>query len=166
MLRQDGIGMLRFVEEVMLRHNDYRVAQATITRWLTALRTGKHDSIREEPSLQHLQQAERIMFLSATMEVTAYICTPGGQDALRCITPVWSQERKLWVTQGHMRHALQLVLGVEELPIVLPTSRLAYLFMDRAHKLDHHGPKQMLARSRSWLWIPKGQRLAAQVERD
>ena len=32
---------LRFVEEVMLRYNDYRVTQATIAQWLTALRTGE-----------------------------------------------------------------------------------------------------------------------------
>ena len=67
----------------MLWHNAYKMAQATIARWLTALMTGERESIQKEPSLEYLQKAERIMFLSATMEVTTYLCTPGVEDALR-----------------------------------------------------------------------------------
>ena len=66
----------------MLHHNNYKVVQATLARWLAALKNGERDSIRMEPDLLHLQQAEKLMFLTAMMEVTVYLCTTGGQDAL------------------------------------------------------------------------------------
>ena len=90
----------------MQHHNNYRVAKAVIARWLTALVTGERESIWEEPSLEYLRKAERIMLLSATMEVTAYIHTQKGKAALKCITPVWNTGSKLWVTQGHLCHGL------------------------------------------------------------
>ena len=106
------------------------MAKAVITHWFTTLVTRERESIREEPSLEYLCKAERIMLLSATMEVTAYIQTLKGEAALKCIAPVWNAERTLWVTQGCVHHGLQSALGVDELPIVLPTSRLAYLYME------------------------------------
>ena len=66
-------GFLRFVEEVMQRHNDYRVAKAIIARWLTAMLTREREDIWKEPTLEYLQKAERTVLLSATIEVTAYI---------------------------------------------------------------------------------------------
>ena len=79
----------------MLCHNDYQVAKAVIARWLTALVTREGESIQREQSLEYLRKAERTMLLSATIEVTAYICTPKGEAAIKCIAPVWNTERKL-----------------------------------------------------------------------
>ena len=130
--------------------SNYQVAKAVITPWLTAPVTRERENIQGTTSPECLCKAERTMLMSATMEVPAYIRTPRGEAALKCIAPVWNMEGKLRVTQGRLRHKLQSVLGVDELPIVLPTSRLAYLLMECAHKLDHCGPKQTMARVRSW----------------
>ena len=58
------------------------------------------------------------------------------------------------------------VLGVSELPIILSTSRLAFLYMTSAHREDHKGAKITLWRSRSKVWIPKGFKLAQRCERE
>ena len=75
-------------------------------------------------------------YLTAAMEVIKYLCTTVGQDTLRCITPVWNRER-IWVTKGRMRQGLKSVLGVEELPIIMATMRLALLVMVCTHRQDH-----------------------------
>ena len=55
------------------------------------------------------------------------------------------------------------VLGVSELDILVPDSRLAELKMQEAHDQDHKGAKITLWRSRTEVWIWKGMRLAERV---
>ena len=61
---------------------------------------------------------------------------------------------------------MKKILGVAELPILLPATRLAEVIMTEAHKEDHRGPKATLWRSRSKAWIVKGHNLAKRVEKD
>ena len=58
------------------------------------------------------------------------------------------------------------VLGVEELPVLLATRRLAYLYMNSAHFEDHKGAKITLWRSRSKVWVHQGYKLAQRCERE
>ena len=75
---------------------------------------------------------------------------------------------KLIVTQGRLGEGvLQPLLGVSELPILMPKARLAELFMWRAHRgysgLLHRSVAETLARSRSSVWIVKGRQLAKKI---
>ena len=48
---------------------------------------------------------------------------------------IWSQRR--WVTKGRLGKGMFKILGVKELPILLPNSRLAELVMMEAQNEDH-----------------------------
>ena len=65
---------------------------------------------------------------------------------------------------------LQPLLGVSELLILMSKSRVAELYMWRAHMgyswLLHRSMAETLARSRSNVWIIKGKQLAQKVCRD
>ena len=53
------------------------------------------------------------------------------------------------------------VLGVDRLPILMRSSRLATLIMIKAHEEDHWAnPLDALARSRRYAWIVRGRSLA------
>ena len=75
---------------------------------------------------------------------------------------------KLIVTRGRLgEQALQPLLGVSELPILMPSSRVAELYMWRAHVghtgLLHRSVAETLSRSRSHVWIVKGKQLAKKI---
>ena len=53
----------------------------------------------------------------------------------------------LWCTRGRIGKGIQPVLGVSELPIVMPKTRVAYLLMVEAHEFLHRGGKDTLWRS-------------------
>ena len=63
------------------------------------------------------------------------------------------KHRGIWVTRGCLRKGLFSVLGVEELPVLLPTSSLSYLVMRKAHEQEHTSPKSTLWHSRTKAWI-------------
>ena len=69
----------------------------------------------------------------------------------------------LWCTGGRIGKGIQPVLGVSELPIAMPMTRVAYLLMVEAHKVLHRGAKDTLWRSRCKAWIPNGKKLAKKV---
>ena len=74
----------------------------------------------------------------------------------------------LVVTQGRLGDQKMLELfGVSSLPILLPNTRLAYLYMLNAHEgefgLVHRGISSTLARSRGKVWIIRGNRLAKRI---
>ena len=74
----------------------------------------------------------------------------------------------LIVTRGRLgERNLQRLLGVAALPVLMPSSRAAQLYMWRAHTgysgLLHRSVAQTLARSRSSVWIVRGKELAKKV---
>ena len=75
---------------------------------------------------------------------------------------------KLIVTRGRLgERSLDPIFGVCSLPILMPSSRVAALYMWRAHVgftgLLHRSVAQTLAKSRSWVWIVKGKDLAKKI---
>ena len=71
------------------------------------------------------------MLLTATQD-SAVEAVVGKLD---CLAPLRSNG--IWVTRGRMRKGMVKILGVEELPILLPNSRLAHLVMKAAHEEDY-----------------------------
>ena len=56
-------------------------------------------------------------------------------------------EKGLWITWGRLGKCIFKVLGVNNLPILLPESRLDYLIMLQAHNEDHKNVDITLWRS-------------------
>ena len=74
----------------------------------------------------------------------------------------------LVVTRGRLGDNKMLELfGSSSLPILMPQSRLAYLYMLDAHRgeygMVHRGVSSTLARSRSKVWVIRGNRLAKKI---
>ena len=72
-------------------------------------------------------------------------------------------EGGMWVTRGRLKKGLPKILGVEKLPILLSSSRLAELIMIKSHEENHDGAPATLARSRTRAWIHRGHYLAPKV---
>ena len=80
------------------------------------------------------------------------------------LDPINSKGR--YVTKGRFGKSIKPILGVSELPILLNSSKLAYLIMKEAHEETHNDAKSTLARSRSKIWVVKGMSLAKRVVKD
>ena len=65
-------------------------------------------------------------------------------------------------TRGRLgQKSMEEILGVPELPVLMPNSKVAVLFMWRAHHgcsgLFHRSSSETLAKSRASVWIVKGE---------
>ena len=120
-----------------------------------------------EPTKEELEMARDILLEHAMVDtVVAY-----NDKKLTSLLPVRSG--KLIVTTGRLgERSLSRLLGVSNLPILMPTSRVAYLYMVLAHEYDgqnklsvhnHRAAVGTLARSRNYVWIVKGKQLANKV---
>ena len=77
------------------------------------------------------------------------------------------------MTTGRLgERSLSRLLGVDNLPILMSSNRVAYLIMVRAHEYDgttklavqnHRAAVGTLARSRNYAWIVKGKQLAKRI---
>ena len=78
------------------------------------------------------------------------------------------RSHNLVVTRGRLgEKELEPLLGVSELPILMYDSRVAELYMWRAHRghcgFLHRSVAETLARSRSCVWVVRGKMLAKKI---
>ena len=112
-----------------------------------------------------LNAAERLMLFYAMPETqTAF--DEGKLDSLLAKT-----EKSLIVTTGRLgENSLSRLLGKSALPILMPTTRVAYLYMLKAHCGDsdmvHKSATDTLANSRHHVWIVRGKQLAKKIVRN
>ena len=111
---------------------------------------------------KHLKQAEQLILLSA-MPLTAAALY---EEKLDSLCP--QKEGHIITTTGRLgEKSLSRLLGVASLPILLPSSRAAYLYMVRAHEgehgTEHKSIVETLARSRQCVWIVRARQLAKKV---
>ena len=148
------------VRDVQCRSNCYDFVKRVLSRFLRAKVEGEREgSIRAGLTVKYLAMAEWLMHRCATIETDEEV--KQGKSKLTGLAPKWS--RGLWVTRGRLGKGMYKVLGKTELPIILPTTRLAELLMLRAHNHDHKGVTITLWTSRSDAWIWQGRRLAKKV---
>ena len=120
------------------------------------------DPAVSDPTPTLLQKAEKLILIYGMIETTeAY-----RKGQLASMMPYSSGG--LIVTRGRLGEgALQPLLGVSELPILMATSRVAELYMWRAHKgysgMLHRSVAETLARSRHCVWIMRGKDLAKKI---
>ena len=148
------------VAELMIKHNKLKEVQGMVARVLRANSSGNRDEVMEMPSTKYLGLAMDFLFIVASGETQEEV----DKGSLTGLNPIWSCGR--WVTRGRLGKGLFKILGATELPILLPSSRLARLIMEDAHNQDHKGPKSTLWRARAKAWVWRGYKLAKEVERN
>ena len=114
------------------------------------------------PTKDELLKAERLLLLHAMVHTQEAMVT----GKLSSLLPV--RDGKLVVTRGRLgEKSLERLLGVASLPILMPESRVAFLYMVQAHcgefGLVHRSVVSTLARSRRKVWIVRGRDLAKNV---
>ena len=124
-------------------------------------------TVAGEPTKEELDVAKDLLLVHAMVDtVEAY-----NEKKLTTLLPVRSG--KLIVTTGRLgERSLSRLLGVSNLPILMPSNRVAYLYMMMAHEYDgqnklsvenHRAAVGTLARSRNYVWIVKGKQLAKKI---
>ena len=115
-----------------------------------------------DSSPEELLAAERLLLLSAMPETA----TAALEQRLISLAP--EKEGNIIVTRGRIgERSLSRLLGVPYLPILMPKSRAAHLYMEQAHRGElgtvHNSVAETLARSRQKVWIVRGRDLAKKV---
>ena len=113
-------------------------------------------------SREDLISAERLLLVSAMPETATAVF----DKTLLSLAP--ERDGNIIVTRGRIgEKCLSRLLGVSCLPILMPTSRAAFLYMVQAHRGEHgnvhHSISETLARSRQKVWIVRGRNLAKKV---
>ena len=109
-----------------------------------------------------LHAAERLVLISAMPE------TVSAEEEGRLISLSPKKDGCIIVTSGRIGEKnLSKLLGPPHLPILMPQSRAAYLYMVQAHEgengIVHCAIAETLARSREKVWIVRGRNLAKKV---
>ena len=124
--------------------------------------------IAAEPTQSEISKASELLLLHAMpATVEAF-----NSRRLTSLLPV--RHGRLIVTCGRLgEKPLQKLLGVSYLPILMPHTRVAYLYMVTSHmresglsdlSVEHHrSAVGTLARSRTYVWITRGKALAKKV---
>ena len=114
------------------------------------------------PTPDDIQTAEKLLLLSAMPETYSALT----EGRLTSLNP--QRKGNIIVTCGRVgEKCLSKLLGASFLPILMPKSRAAYLYMVEAHTgqegVAHCSVVETLARSRQKVWIVKARNLANQV---
>ena len=153
--------MLEMAEESLVEATSWSTAQGALARRIRATFSQRREDILVEPTPRERDMAARLQLL-----VTAPSAIKAMEDGK--LLSLGAERRKgLVVVSGRVRREhLARLLGVEVLPVVMATERLAYLIMVEAHGEDHRrSPQDVLGRSRKKAWIPRGGALARKVIR-
>ena len=154
------------ITRVLEYSNSLNKVKSILARVVRCWKLGKTPEMAsKDPIATELLQAERLVLVSAMPEThSAFV--EGKLDSL-----MPKKEGMIVVTTGRIgEKSLSRLLGVASLPILMPNTRAAYLFMMRAHcgdsDLVHKSPVETLARSRSSVWIVRGKNLAKSISKN
>ena len=161
LVQAKGDNLFTLTSEVMERHNKFNLVKAILARWLAANKLMWRPDAELAPTAAGLKIAEELMFMTASLETGCEMVSE--KNRLIPLSPISSHGK--WVTQGRLRKGMQRILGVSELPLLMPGSRLSMLVMIQAHNEDHKGADITLWRSRSKAWVVQGRALAVKVEK-
>ena len=152
------------VISVMERTNSWTKAQGILARLLRAKGSKVDENQRRQlieitPQAQDLEAARHLQLLSSRDETIAAM----KNGKLKSLMP--EIKKGLVVTTGRFSEKqLTKLLGKESLPILMPNTRLAKLIFHHCHEEDHRlSATDTLARSRKFVWVPRGLKLAKSV---
>ena len=156
----------RTVESILKFNNSLesrkRVLARIIKGWGEKSYEEASKDMKADLTRTDLEQAERLLLLHGMVQTVQAF----EQGQLTSLMPFRSG--RLIVTRGRLGEGvLEPLLGVSELPILMPESRVAELYMVRAHRghsgLLHRSVAETLARSRSSVWVVRAKQLAKKV---
>ena len=151
------------VERIMNYSNNIIKVKRILARVIRVWKASKDvKAVHADPRADELMEAENLLLVSAMVD-TAAAYLEGKLDSL-----VPERQGKIIVTKGRLgEDCLSSHLGVSALPILMPKSRAALLYMTRAHcgefDTEHKSVAETLARSRTSVWIHKGRDLAKYI---
>ena len=155
--------MHQVIGEVLQQNNSLESRKRVIALTARGWSQGKtKEVLGTSPSAEELIQAERRILAHGMTETFEAF----HKHHLTSLLP--ERQGPLIVTRGRLgEKSLERLLGVSALPILIPSSRVAELFMWRSHLgysgLFHRSVAQTLAQSRASVWIVKGKNLAKKV---
>ena len=150
-------GILLSIRWVTERHSNLLKVLRIIARIITVSCTGYREDARIEPTADRISQARHLLEIVYGQDTALQV----SSGKLVGLNPRLSKGR--FVTRGRFGSGIAKVLGLIELPILLPESYLSYLIMLQAHLETHSAAKSSLARSRTQAWIVRGFQLAVKI---
>ena len=133
------LSSLGVVKEILDRYSSYEKVKRIIARWLQAQIRSDRGAILDPTTVETLRLVGLLVFQVGAEETDQFMRT--NKENLTGLAPSWSKgvfgSPGGWVTRGRLRKGIFSILGVHELPILLPETRLAYLLMLQAHEEDH-----------------------------
>ena len=122
-----------------MAYSDDLTKVVSILELIMAVHTeGERLAIMETPCPKRIRLARHLLFIVESYNV-------GNKVEKKMTTLAPRFEGGMWVTRGRLGKGLPKILGVEKLPIILPSSRLAELIMIEAHHENHDGAPGTLA---------------------
>lgn len=146
------------IQKIVGRARSMKTAAGTLARAIKRILTRS----TSEPEPEERERAERLLLWG---------CSGSAREALEAgeLTSLGARMQGMQVVvDGRVsKDVLAVLLGIEYLPVVMPSEQLAYLILLQAHAEDHRRNHQdSLARSRRVAWIPRGGAVAKKVIRD
>ena len=161
-----GNGLFQSVETVLNGSNDLdsriRVLARLFKGWGAVTQDEALIAMKNNLSREDLIRSERFILLYGMLK------TVGAYEKGQLVSLMPFRSHNLVVTRGRLgEKALEPLLGVSELPILMYDSRVAELYMWRAHRghcgFLHRSVAETLARSRSCVWVVRGKMLAKKI---
>ena len=139
------------------RHRNLLKVLRIVARLINSSKSCKRTDILVEPRSESITQARHLLEIVYGQDTASEVLS----GKLIGLAPKLSKGR--FVTRGRFGSGLANILGLVELPMLLPDSQLSYLIMVQAHLETHSAAKSTLARSRTQAWIVRGFNLAVKV---
>jgi len=152
------MGVTRMVEEIMYQYNSWEKSVRATARLMKGLICDDRAKIVRNLTVKDLKVARSIQF-AVSMEPTIASLAKGQLSSLRPVL-----ENGIVYTRGRIGKTLLKLMGVQKLPILDKSTRLARLIMIESHEEDHRSnPSDVMARARQRAWITGARNLAKSV---
>ena len=150
--------LMELAKATLNQSNSLSKTVGTLARILKCYITKSRDSILDPVTQAERKFATHVLF-AASMGPTHEAMEKSGLSSLRPF-----KGGQVYFTRGRVGTALASLLGCNQLPILMPSTRLAEIIMWHCHSEDHRrNPRDTLARSREYAWIVRGSRLAQTI---
>ena len=153
-----GKELSQLVVSVMHRSNSYVKTVHVTARLLKAQFDQDRSKIQEALTVRDIKLGKLVQFM-VSMYLSFKAMSEGKLDSLRPVV-----EYGIVYARGRCEKSISRILGVDKLPILARSTRLAELIMLEAHCENHRSnASDVLARSRQRAWIVRGRFLAKTV---
>ena len=139
----DNSRVIEMIRKLMDHHNRLEHVKRVLARLIRASFESDRAAIKIPPTVPFLNLAWKWMLSIASLDTEVDVM----KGKLIGLSPI--KVGGVWMTRGRLRKGMVEILGVNELPILLPHSRLSYLVMMAAHTENHEGPNMTLWCSRA-----------------